>query len=370
MATIGENGGPADGSDDPGAQAVRLADGVVTVYLPGDWTLLQHFHFNAVFDVSWLPGARLAVFFRTYEDPRAVRENNLAGYLQRREFSYPDDDPCSGAGDTDDDGRPIMRRYDGHTAAADNRTPGARDALSIWRRAAIAGPSHVRVVEFRLWFPEDREDTEDAESVRRFLDTAVAETDIWSFPQAADRIANTPALRTESFWNAIHMRVPRDWPAAELHGSDDDAPYKFDDPDPRARWTLWVNFTVFGEPGDGPGPFAPDRFAQEVVEKALASGEYEDVSVDPLPDRPEEAVVRTIHSSVEDGEPLRHVTWNKITHTGDRTISSQFRWVVIQSVADSERGRALTDLLEAEALNALITDPDLEPTVQVSANRR
>jgi len=368
MAIVGENGGAADSPDDPGAQAIPLADGSATIYLPGDWPLLQHFYLNAAFDVSWLEGARLAVFFKTYEDPRAVRENNLAGYLQRKEFFYPEDDPHSYAGDTDDEGRPILRRYDGHTAAADRRAPGARDALSIWRRAAIAGPDHVRVVEFRLWFPEEREDTEDAKSVRRFLDTVATETDIATGPRAVDRIANTPALRTESFWNAIHMRVPRDWPAAELHGTGDDAPYKFDDPDPQERWTLWIDFTAYGEPGDGPGPFAPDRFAGEVAEKCLDSGGFDEVSVDPMPDRPDEAAVRSIHSTVEDGEPLRHVMWSKITHTEDRTISSQFRWVVIRSVIDTAEIRDLTDLLEAEMLNALITDPDFEPPVRISAN--
>lgn len=369
MTILGENGGAADNSDDPGAQAVPLADGAATVYLPGDWTLLQHFYLNAVFEVSWLEGARLAVFFKTYEDPRAVRENNLAGYLQRKEFVYPEDDLYTGAGDTDDEGRPILRRYDGHTAAADRRAPGARDAVSIWRRAAIAGPDHVRVVEFRLWFPEDLEDTEEARSVRRFLSVVAEQTDIATGPRAADRIANTPALRTESFWNAIHMRVPRDWPAAELHGEEDDAPYKFDDPDPRSRWTLWVNFTPFGEPGDGQVPVAPDEVAQGATEEALASGEYDEVSVDPMPDRPDEAAVRMISSSVEDGEPLRNISWTKITHTGDRTLSTNFRWVVIRSVVEAADIRDLTDLVEAEALNALITDPDLEPPVRNSANR-
>lgn len=352
---------PDDDDDGPDAQAIALAGGAAMVHLPGEWPLIGNNYFGALFDVSWLAGARLAVTLSAFHDPEAVRDKDLAPFLTEGVFSdlkelelrYDD------AGNVDYE--EILRRADGHRTPDRERAPKVREAFSLWRRIGVAPPDIVRRLDFQLRFPEQLEDSEDAQSVRRFLNRAIPLAEFSPHPVDSDRVASFAGLRRVSLWNAIHFLIPADWPEAVRHKPEENGPYKFDDPDPSSRWTLWVDYTIFGEPGDGRAELSPEQFAQEVSEHMIQSGDYEEVWVDPLPDRPDEAAIKTLYSSVEDGEPLRQITWSKIVHTQDRTVSASFRWVVIKSVLDEGEIRALDGLLELGILNAVITDPDADP---------
>lgn len=353
------------------AQAVVLGDGMVTLYLPKDWQISEHEFLKATLVATWLDGARLDLRAWSYEGPEEIGRNALAHFV-----TGPDLPPLSEDGLVyDENGAPdyegFTQRAGGFTLPDPGESPDVQEAFRIWRRIAILRPDHVRVIEARLFMPPEEAESEAALRIRNYLDQLMPETVFSNRTTAADRIAPTPELRKFSVWNTIYMRVPADWPDPERANQDGTGRYVFDDKGPDSKWTLWIDYVVYGDPGDGHGSMTAAEFAAKIADRTRESNpELDNVWVDPMPDRPDQAVVKTLHYGVEDGEPLCFMNWYVITHTSDRPVTGQFSWVLTCKAMNDPDIVALTELVEAEVLKAVILDPDagkLAPSPQGSA---
>lgn len=80
------------------------------------------------------------------------------------------------------------------------------------------------------------------------------------------------------------------------------------------------------------------------------------VWIDPMPDRPHEAVLKIEYGSVDNGITLRHVSWQKVVNHNGKVILGQFIWVVPEAVLNDPGIIALKELVERECSNAVLVD--------------
>lgn len=341
------------------AQAVVLGDGLATLYLPKDWPVTEQGFLTARLTVAWLDGAWLFLQAWSYEATEEIRNNELAHFLSGPNLPQLTEEELV----YDENGRPdfekITQMAGGFALPEAEGAADIREAFRLWRRINVLRPDHLRVIEAQLYMPEESEESEEAGRIRHYLDHLVPETVFADRVTGADRIGPSPEMAKVAFWDTIYMRLPADWPDAKRKNPDGTGRYLIDDPGPDSLWTLWIDYDAYLGADAGWEGMSADEFARKISEnKQAAARNAGNVWFDPMPDRPDEAAIKELSHTVEDGEPLRIMSWVKIARVGRGMIMGKFNWVLLERVADDPAFQALTALIETEVLNAVILDKD------------
>ena len=128
------------------AQALEFGDGTVTLYLPKEWDIREHNFFHAKLAVTWIEGAHLFVALKTYEDPEAIRANDLERFLAGPHLPpLAKNDLVYDENGVPDYGR-ITQRAGGYAVPDTQGVADAREAFRLWRRIGIRNPNHVRTL--------------------------------------------------------------------------------------------------------------------------------------------------------------------------------------------------------------------------------
>jgi len=353
------------------AQAVELGDGLITLYLPKDWPLTEQGFLNATLDVSWVESGQLYLRGWSYEATEDIRNNDLAHFVAGPDLPEIDEENVP----KDETGArnfaAVTHRASGTAERPEAPAGEPREAFRLWRRIGLLRPDHVRVFEAHLYVPGESADSEGADRARHYLEHLIPRAVFADRPMTADRIAPSPTLRKDSFWDSIYLRVPHDWPDAERSERSDGAHrYVYDDTDPRARWTLWVDLERFLGPDAGLTGIDAARYAQRIADKSPSAGKPgHTIWVDPMPDRPDEAAVKILYDGIEDGERLRFLNWYKIVRVGRGLLMGAFNWVVVSWFAEEPEIAALTELIETEVLNAVLRDPEADRLAPAAGGR-
>lgn len=350
------------------AQAVVLGDGLATLYLPKDWPVTEQGFLTARLTVTWLDGAWLFLQAWSFDATEDIRKNELAHFLSGPNLPQLTEEEVA----RDANGRPdyekTTQRAGGYAVPDIAGAADVREAFCILRRISVLRPDHVRIIEAQLYMPEADAETEEAARIRHYIDHLLPHTVFADRVTGADRIAPSPDMTKASFWDTIFMRLPADWPDARRANPDGTGRFVIDDPGPDSLWTLWIDYDAFLGADAGFDGLSAEDFARRISDESpAASRDAGNVWLDPMPDRPGEAAVKVLSHSVEDGDPLRIISWYKIANVGRGLIMASFNWVMVERVADEPAFRALTEVIETEVLNAVILDKDagkLAPTPQ------
>lgn len=360
MASYDDPEIPDDDYETIKAQMLELGGGMLTLYLPKDWPITERGFLQAKLDVSWADGGWLYVRGWSYEATGEIEANTLAGFVSGPDLPEIDEEkvPKNEAGAPDYE--QVTHRASGGALPIESKIVEDTEAFRLWRRIGVLRPDHVRVIEVHLYLPVETCDSDGAMRARHYLELLIPETVFADHITPADRIAPSPTLRKDSFWDTIYLRVPHDWPDAERsEKSDGTHRYVYDDPGPEAKWTLWVDYVAFlGRDANYSGKTAVE-FAQRLADRSPRAGEDDArIWVDPMPERPDEAAVKIQHDGIEDGEPLRFISWYKFVQVGRGFIMGQFNWVLIKRAMDEAEIVALTELIETEVLNSVLLDSE------------
>jgi hypothetical protein len=350
-------------------QELILGDGAAILLLPEDWTVTRRAFFHARLAVPWIDGASLFVELKTYEDADTIAANDLERFVTGPHLPALTEEDLV----YDADGRPdyerVTRRAGGYALPDGEGAPDRREAFRLWRRINVLKPAHIRTIEAHLYIPEEEAESERADEARHVLNEMLRATHFAEYETAADRVASTPALSRIWLWDTICLRVPADWPEMERENPDGSGMYVMDDKE-TDRWTLWIDYHSYALTDGKPNDTDPVDWARRLTDDFPERQNIYGVWLDPMPDRRDEAAAKAEFGSVEKGEKLRHVAWHKVTRTPRAMILSHFTWVVPEKNWNDPDIVALTQLVEAEALNAVIVDRDaaaLEPPAAGSA---
>jgi len=336
-----------------------LADGTVSLILPKHWVLQREDFRSAHFAIPELQDATLTVEVEIFDNPAAIAANDLLDYVSHPAFPPLADDALDHV--RDGNGKPdfekLTVRARGTTRGPDG-TGDDHEAVRIWRKLGLHRPNFIRVLEAQLSVAEEEAGSGAAQEAEDIVDHLLKFARFADHETAADRFAPNAALRQESLWDTIGLRVPADWPDAERENDDGTGMYVFDDKQ-ADRWTLWIDFDVYSH-GKGEAALDAARFAAELAESMKKDRDRViDVAHDPMPDHPDEAVAKVVYGSVENGARLRHVSWHKVAIRGSKIIIAHFTLVVPETIVDDSDIMALTALLERECRNAVLVDRDV-----------
>lgn len=351
------NDKPEDDYEAHPCRWIDLGFGAASVAIPAHWTERSFDINEAAFDVAELPGASFAVRLSCYEDPEAIRGNDLEHYINHpsapplsedalASISYEGDQP---------DFEQLTVHY-GCTEGGRAGDPNVTAEIDIWRRLHLVRPGHIRVIEFMLHMPLG---SWDDEGYRRAIVSAlralIRETNFAEAATSFDRVAPKNGLKITSFWDCIHMRVPEAWePVRE--NSDGTGMFVFDDDRGRERWALWIDYDLCES--DGPmETFGVVELVRQLGEAMKQANPSATVAVDPLDDRPGEAMIAMTLEDEEDGELVRYTHWSKVVITEAGYIMAKFNWVVRKNFLADDDIPGLTDLVEREVCNALVVAP-------------
>jgi hypothetical protein len=346
--------GPEYESEEHRARWIDLGLGAASVAIPEHWTIRTRDISEVTVAVAELPGATFTAELRCHENGQAIRSNDLERFL-----IHPHGPPLPQE-DLDDisdgaDGQPDFEQLTVHYGCTEGGRAGDPDVtaeIDIWRRIHVLRPDHIRTLEFRFHTPLG---SWDDDAYRRALvstiRTVIREASVAETVTPFDRVAPNDGLKLCRMWGCIYIRVPEAWQGAR-ENPDGTGMYVFDDKE-KDRWTLWVDFNSYA-PDNPETEVNVDGFAHTILRYAADRDEMISADLLPARDPTGEAVVRTVYASVEDGTPLRHTAWHKITATDGGITISHFTWVVPEEHLEDEDIQTLTDLVEREVCNALV----------------
>jgi hypothetical protein len=364
-----------DDPDDPNMWRVgpikmaeyMLADRMVTFQIPEAWEMTERAFSRAEFKISGLEGADVLFVADSFENPAAIAADDLRSYLAFPSGQAVDDDEfddISAAVRTDDgriDWKKITLRRKAHRNDSETGLPYA-DAI-VWQRICVLPPAHIRMLTVTLSLPLEDDDSDgERNPIRETLDALIHHaTDAAQFSETltrADRIAETPDLAAHWFENVVAMRLP---PAWERKSNTDDMSmqplHSYDAPE-NDEWTFWVQILPFRAQEmelDQAAIFVKnilDRWAEDAKRKR----DLEEISLFLDPDDPLAGYLRHVSHEIDknDGVRLRRTSWVIVKGALDMIVVLALHWVVVDSITDRPDIKVLTDLLEAEAPNALV----------------
>ena len=338
------------------ARGIDLGLGAASVLLPEHWRIETQDLTEVTVAVAEISGATFSAKLTCYEDPEAIRANDLAHYLNHpaaRPFSAASLDKVR-----DERGEPDYEALTVHFGCTeyDSQATTVTGDLDIWRRLRLLRSGRIRVVEFNFHTPPEGVDKDFRRDMMETLRAVIDETSFASEPTKFDLVAPTAGLKLSPLWDCIYVRVPEAW-ERERENPDGTGMYVFDDKE-NDRWTLWIDYDSYSRTdGENETPPDVDEFARSLLRGARDRDRTISADIVPLPDRPGEAMVKTVYSSVEDDIPLSHTSWHKVAATGTGITLGHFTWVVPERHLEDDDIRALTGLVEREVCNALLIAP-------------
>lgn len=342
---------PGEGEEAVAVRTFDLAGEAVSLILAKDWRLTEEKFLKAHFVIPEPVGAKLTVSLETYENPAAIIANDLERYL-----SLPELPPLGsllaeelGDGSGAPDFEQLTLRLGGTVSGSD--AAGPPDALRSWRKLGLLRPNHIRVLFVELRSPASAAGSA-AQDLGDMIDHLLEFARFADRETAADRIAPSEQLKLTTLWDTIYLRVPADWPRGERENPDGTGRYVFADRQ-ADRWSFYADFDVYHSPRTEDAE-AFTRGLAKKLESEDSEGFRADTFVDPMPDRPGEAMLTATSQFVENGDTLRHTAWRRVVCRDNSIIIGHFDWVMLQSVCEQPEMKALSTLVAREVRNAVL----------------
>jgi hypothetical protein len=315
---------------------VGLGHGTFVAPLPAGWTLHPGRPFQG--RIRARDGYVIEYRLDSYEDPAAARgEARILDYL---------DEP----GLRDRVRRPRDALANVLVAVAASGRP---DAEIVWKRLDPLGATHVRelVLRCRLGPALAPQRLAIARAVGEWVNLGGFAPE----PTALDRVAHSAMLERANFEDTLLMRVPRAW-NLEVDGEKDGRKvFAVDEPEGRETIRASSQYLRIAA-GDDPGEFLADT-TDALWNDALgpARARWLLRRREELPEG--DVLMTTANEEVEDGEPLRRLTWLRYAIRDAYLVWAAIHLVTAVKFVDEPAQVESEAMVDREVRNALLLRP-------------
>jgi hypothetical protein len=311
---------------------VSLALGLFRVAIPVDWVVEDDFPFRTVFRLP--DGGTVTMEAIVREDPALAARDDYASLFEDI---------------VEADARPRLREAmklwsatpdrPSITTSAHGAADDGRFFRNVWRSLDAAAPRY-RLVTWRY----EPGSTADGTALARYADALHDRFTNIAFADGEtplDLVAPTPELELSYFGNGIAMRLPIGW-TRKRENDDGTGRHVIDEP-VHDRWSLWVDWEYFLNPGgDEPNLALAGLVAGLRGEKSETKAAQGDT------------VIEQRFTAEEDDGPIRVVAWHRFGLRGSNIVAAHFSFVVDARVAELPELVAVRDLVGREALRAAV----------------